>query len=225
MRPVVLLTAILMLAACQSAPDETKDWFDGGPMQPASAETLQLTARVLASKGETTKAGYLINRMLTDFPDYVGTYTEGAEVLLIEGRVSEAIKWIDRGLARLPDQPVLLNNRGVCHLLAADLNQAAADFQEAYRLDPDDAEYVANLALARALQGQEQEATSLWSRVLDSEEVESNLRIARDSRSNFRTATVPAGQAVAKTSPGSVQEAADSGKTRQNDSALTPDSR
>jgi tetratricopeptide (TPR) repeat protein len=225
MRTAFLLTAILLLAACQSAPEETKDWFDGGDMQPASAETLQLTARVLASKGETTKAGYLINRMLTDFPDYVGTYTEGAEVLLIEGRVNEAIKWIDRGLARMPEQPVLLNNRGVCHLLAADLDQAASDFAQAYRLDPDDAEYVANLALARALQGNEPEATRLWSRVLDSEQVESNLQTARDSRPNFRVGAPQSGQAVAQRGSESIQEAADSGKMGQNDSSSDPDSR
>ena len=225
MRNAFLLTAYLLLAACQATPEQSKDWFDGGDMQPASAQTLQLTARVLASKGETTKAGYLINRMLTDFPDYVGTYTEGAEVLLIEGRVNEAIKWIDRGLTRMPEQPVLLNNRGVCHLLAADLDQAASDFAQAYRLDPDDAEYVANLALARALQGQEQEATHLWSRVLDSEQVEGNLQIARDSRASFRTAAPSGGRAVAQTTSASVQEAADSGKTRQIDSASGPDPR
>ncbi|MFM9145455.1 MAG: hypothetical protein ACKORL_08875, partial [Phycisphaerales bacterium] len=84
---VGLLSACAALGGCQSAQDASKDWFEGGPMQPATAETLQLTVRVLAAKGQTAQAGFLLNRMLVDHPDHLGTYTEGAEVLLIEGRV------------------------------------------------------------------------------------------------------------------------------------------
>ncbi len=88
---VALLAAGSILCGCQSAQDTDKDWFEGGPMQPATAETLQLTVRVLAAKGQTAQAGFLLNRMLVDHPDHLGTYTEGAEVLLIEGRVDDAI--------------------------------------------------------------------------------------------------------------------------------------
>ena len=105
---------------------------------------------MLAAKGETSRAGYVMNRMLADYPDFVGTYSEGAEVLVIEGRISEAVKWLDRGLAKFPNHPVLMNDRGMCHLLLADLPAAKADFEVAYQADTDDSEYVANLALAHA---------------------------------------------------------------------------
>ena len=100
--------SVLLTAGCQSTEEKPKDWFEGGPMQPATADTLQMTARVLATKGRTEQAGFLLNRMLSEFPDHLGTYTEGAEILLIEGRVAEAIKWLDRGLVNYPNQPILL---------------------------------------------------------------------------------------------------------------------
>lgn len=67
--PLALAGAV----ACESTPTPDPDWFDGGPLRPATAETLQLTARVLAAKGETSRAGYVMNRMLADYPDFVGT--------------------------------------------------------------------------------------------------------------------------------------------------------
>ena len=177
----IAAAAFLALAGCQSSPDANKDWFEGGPMKPATAETLQLTVRVLAAKGQTAQAGFLLNRMLADHPDFLGTYTEGAEVLLIEGRVDDAIGWLTRGLDRMPGQPLLLNDRGVCHLLAADLDAAHA-------ADPRDADFVSNVALARALEGRDEEALRLWSLVVTPEEADANLRIAVSARRKFASA-------------------------------------
>ena len=191
-RPAVVLLAICAsaLAGCQSAQDADKDWFEGGPMKPASAETLQLTVRVLAAKGQTAQAGFLLNRMLVDHPDHLGTYTEGAEVLLIEGRIDDAVAWLTRGLERMPGQPLLLNDRGVCHLLAADLASAARDFDAAHAADPRDADFVSNVALARALQGRDDEALRLWHLVVSAEEASSNLKIATAARQKFARADV-----------------------------------
>ena len=191
-RPFICRTAVVLLAfagwalaGCQSAQDADKDWFEGGPMKPASAETLQLTVRVLAAKGQTAQAGFLLNRMLVDHPDHLGTYTEGAEVLLIEGRVEDAIAWLSRGLERMPGQPLLLNDRGVCHLLAADLGSAARDFDAAYAADPRDADFVSNVALARALEGRDDEALRLWNLVVSPRDAASNLKIASAAREKF----------------------------------------
>jgi Flp pilus assembly protein TadD len=193
---VVRAAAALCLTACvgcqvsttQKEPkDQPADWFEGGPMQTASAETLQLTARVLAAKGRNEQAGFLLERMLAEYPDHIGTYTEGAEVLLIEGRVVEAIKWLDRGLTRMPNQPILVNDRGLCHLLNADLAAATQDFQKAFDADPADADYVGNLALAKALAGDEAGARQLWSRLMIPADVEANLKTAHDARPKFKS--------------------------------------
>lgn len=190
-RPLPLVGALLAIAAasaCSGPEKGSDDWFEGGPLQQPSADTLQLAARVLASKGQTDQAGFLLDRLLREHPDHLGTYTEGAEVLLIEGRVAEAIAWLERGLDRFPGQPVLLNDRGMCHLLAANLPAALSDFEAAYAADPADADFVANLALAKALAGDEQEAGRLWSRVVPASAVQANLSIARSARSRFSTA-------------------------------------
>lgn len=185
-RPLLAALLALCMIGCQSGPSEDADWFDGGPLRPATAETLQLTARVLAAKGNSAQAGFLLNRLAAEYPDYIGTYTEGAEVLLVEGRVSEAIGWLDRGLERMPNNPVLLNDRGMCHLLASDLPAATRDFKAAYLIDPGDADYVSNLALASALAGDEAVASELWSRVLSAAEVRENLQVCRKARPNFK---------------------------------------
>lgn len=184
----IFVAAVLtaFAAGCQSGPAEDADWFDGGPLKPATAETLQLTARVLAAKGSSAQAGFILNRLAAEYPDYVGTYTEGAEVLLVEGRIAEAIEWLDRGIARLPNDPVLLNDRGMCHLLASNLPAATSDFKAAFAIDPGDADYVSNLALVSALSGDEATASELWSRVLSSAEVRENLQVCREARSKFR---------------------------------------
>ena len=184
------VTAVLLLAGGCTTPTTTDapntDWFDGGPMKAASPETLQLTARVLASKGNTEQAGFLIDRMARDYPDNLGTYTEGAEVLLIQGRVREAGEWLDRGLVRFPNNPILRNDRGMCRLLEANLPAATADFEAAYASDPGDADYVANLALARALAGDTDAARALWSRVLSHEEVDHNISQAAAAAPKFK---------------------------------------
>lgn len=182
------LGLLLGLTGCASTPEQPDDWFEGGPVKSASAETLELTARVLASKGSTAQAGFVIDRLAKEHPDHLGTYTQGAEVLMIEGRFADAIQWLERGLARFPGQPMLLNDRGMCHLLTVNLPAATADFEAAYKADPADADYVSNLALAKALAGDENGATELWNRVLPPADVASNLQIARDAKGKFAPA-------------------------------------
>ena len=109
-------------------------------------------------------------------------------MLLYEGRVSEAVRWLDRGLERFPKHAVLLNDRGLCYLLVPDLAAATKDFEAAYAADQDDADYVANLALVRALAGDEAGARELWQRVAGPEQVEGNLEVARKARANFAPA-------------------------------------
>ena len=73
-RSLAIVIAAMSLVGCQSGQDKDKDkdWFEGGPMQLASPDTMQLTARVLAAKGKTEQAGYLIERMYQKYPDNLG---------------------------------------------------------------------------------------------------------------------------------------------------------
>ena len=186
-----LLLSTASLGGCQAEGDKEGSWFDGGNELPPSDETLRMTARILSAKGDFVQAGVVIERMLYEFPLDPGTYTEGAEVLLQQGRVTEAIEFLDLGLERLPGHAVLLNDRGLCSLLVGDLGAARADFEATYAVDPKDSDYVANVALALALSGDEDEARRFWSRVLPSSKVEANLAIARAARPRFSTISAP----------------------------------
>ncbi|MCP4836716.1 MAG: hypothetical protein GY895_18345 [Phycisphaera sp.] len=172
-------------AGCDTPKDKSGDWFEGGAEMPPNEETLRMTARILASKGEFAKAGYTVDRMIVEHPLREASYTEGAEILLQQGRVVDAILLLDLGLDRLPGNPILLNDRGLCRLLEADLSGATLDFAAALEADPRDADYVANMALVLALSGDEKASRKLWSRVLPADEVESNLELARAARGRF----------------------------------------
>lgn len=191
--PKLLFCASILLAGlvgCQSTTDvqASKDWFEGGSMRTASADTMQLTARILASKGKTAQAGFILDRMAREYPNDVATYSEGAEVLMIEGRITDAIAWLGKGLERLPNNPILLNNRGMCHLIGGNLPLATADFEAAHAADKADADFIGNLALARALAGDETEARRLWEQVLSRPDIEENLKLARNAQAKFAAA-------------------------------------
>lgn len=172
-------------AGCETSNDKNGNWFEGGAELPPNEETLRMTARILAAKGDFTKAGYAVDRMIAEYPQRPATYTEGAEILLQQGRVLDAILLLDMGLERLPGNPILLNDRGLCRLLEADLAGATLDFEAALKADPRDADYVANMALVLALAGEEEASKAMWSRVLPPDAVAANLQLAREARSRF----------------------------------------
>ena len=191
MRPnelaVVLLLA-LGLTSCAAGPGSQDDWFAGGEMKPTSVRTLQMTVRVLAAKGDTAGASQVARKMLLDYPRAVESYSESAELLVMAGQYQDAVALLSRGLEVAPDQALLLNNRGLCHLLLGDLKSATLDFEGAHDADVRDADYIGNLALAHALAGDvksEQKARRLWARVLPSAAVEQNLALARAARGRF----------------------------------------
>lgn len=182
--------AVVLLSlgtGCATSSDDDQDWFEGGDLKPASAETLQLTARILAAKGRTEQATALLDRMAREYPDFLGTYTEAAEVFLLEGRIARAVEILDLGLDRFPNEPILFNDRGMCRLLQQDLPRAAADFTRAMELDPSDGDFVGNAALAAALKGDDSRALELWERVVSPSQARANLAIAKKARGAFAT--------------------------------------
>ena len=138
-----MMVAMLGLGSgCDSSQDKSGDWFEGGSELPPNEDTLRMTARILAAKGDYAKAGYAVDRMIVEYPERTASYTEGAEILLQQGRVQDAIQLLDLGLDRIPGDPVLLNDRGLCRLLEADLPGATMDFAAALEVDPRDADYL-----------------------------------------------------------------------------------
>jgi len=188
MRSLALAVTTLLaisLASCSTGPRAEEDWFTGGELQPTSVRTLQMTVRVLAAKGDTTGAAQVARKLLLEHPDAVESYSEPAELMVMAGQYQDAVALLSRGLEVKPRHALLLNNRGLCHMLQGDLERATMDFQAAHDADLRDADYIGNLALAHALAGgeeSEQKARGLWSRVLPAEAVDQNLQLARAAR-------------------------------------------
>lgn len=186
--PVIAVTTLLTmcLTSCSTTPRAEDDWFTGGELQPTSVRTLQMTVRVLAAKGDTAGAVQVARKMLLEHPDAVESYSEPAELMVMAGQYQDAVALLSRGLEIAPSHALLLNNRGLCHMLQGDLERATIDFQAAHDADLRDADYIGNLALAHALAGGEEselKARNLWARVLPAEAVDHNLELARVARS------------------------------------------
>lgn len=188
MRSLALAVAILLamsMAGCSTGPRAEDDWFKGGELEPTSVRTLQMTVRVLAAKGDTAGAAQVARKMLLEHPNSVASYSEPAELMVMAGQYQDAVALLSRGLEVTPNHALLLNNRGLCHMLQGDLKRATMDFQAAHDADRRDADYIGNLALAHALAGgeeSEQSARRLWARVLPLEAVDQNLQLARAAR-------------------------------------------
>ena len=64
----LVVSALGWTAGCQAPKDKDGDWFAGGEELPPNEDTLRMTARILAAKGDYAKAGYAVDRMIAEYP-------------------------------------------------------------------------------------------------------------------------------------------------------------
>ena len=120
--------------------------------------------------------------VLNQDPDFVRAYEELAHLYVRRDLVDGAVAALEVGLQHQADDPVLLNDLGVCKLLQKDPAAAAQAFIRAAALEPDNARPRANLALALALQGRDDEALALWQQVIRPSEAAQNLELVKQAR-------------------------------------------
>ena len=179
-----LLLALALLAGCATTdtsntlPDE--EWAQGADREP-DAPTLHSMARLYASQGRDADAEIALRNLVTTQPDFTPAYEELARLYVRRDQLDGAIVALSVGLEHAPDDPVLLNDLGVCHLLRKDPQSAAQVFTRAAAMAPDDARPRGNLALSLALQGRKDEALALWRQILPPAEARRNLELALKS--------------------------------------------
>jgi len=171
-----------LLAACMSTPTEPGDapdeaWSDGADRAP-DAQTLHSMARLYAAQGRDADAEIALRSLVSNTPDFTPAYEELARLYVRRDQLDGAIVALTVGLEHAPNDAVLHNDLGVCHLLAKDPVSAAAAFIRAAALAPDDARPRGNLALSLALQGRLDEALALWQQILPPAEARKNLDLA-----------------------------------------------
>lgn len=176
MKPACLL-ALILLAGCTTT-DATDDEWSASADRAPDADTLHAMARLYAAQGRDADAEVALRNLVGNQPDFVAAYEELARLYVRRDQLDGAIVALQMGLKRQPEDAVLLNDLGVCHLLHKDPVAAAAAFTHAAAVAPDDARPRANLALALALQGRTEEALALWQQVVPPNEAQKNVELA-----------------------------------------------
>jgi Flp pilus assembly protein TadD len=183
-KAAVLLMLTVGVAGCTTTP-ASKDAdaeFASCSDLPPTAETLYASSKLLAARGREDEAFWVLKRITRDFPNYAPAYCDIAEYHMRHNRLSEATAAIKSGLAIAPDEPVLLNNLGMCSMMKGDSEQALAHFTRAASLAPGDAHYRANMGAALGMMGRYDESYAIYEQVLDEENAHYNVGVLAQAR-------------------------------------------
>jgi Flp pilus assembly protein TadD len=185
MRPLQLLspllaTALVLSSACATYPskdDYAPDSFDGAVDRGPSIATLHAMARVMAAQGRDSECEVVLEKLLTEHPDFMPAYNELAELHMRNGSLLSAEATLEAGLQRAPEDPTLLNNMGMALLLEQRYEASLDYFTQAAAADPGDARCRANMATALGMLGRIDEALALYYQVLPPEDAHYNVAV------------------------------------------------
>jgi Flp pilus assembly protein TadD len=149
--------------------------------QPPTAKTLYSMAQILATQGKDAQCEFVLRRCVQEYPQFTPAYNSLAELQMRQGRIHEAIEALSAALEIRPQDPILLNNRGMCLLLRKEYTQALAHFTEAAGRVPEREKYRANMAAALGLLGRQEECLALLQQVLPGEKAEHNAQVLRQA--------------------------------------------
>jgi Flp pilus assembly protein TadD len=179
-------------AAGQMDPDAQ---FDAGAGRAPNARTMYTLARILAAQGRDRECITVLTRTTRQYAGFLPAYSDLAEAYLRLGRTDDGIAVLDQGLRQAPQDPVLLNNLGMCWFLKGDYTQALRLFSRASMARPEDVTYKGNQAAALGMLGRTAEATALYSQFMASPDVRHNMSVlarARNGNADLAATTEPA---------------------------------
>lgn len=125
---------------------------------------------------------------MSQYPDYASVYLELGELLIKDGRSSEAIDVLEIGAIDAPEDAMIRNNLGMAYLVQDQLDMAQQEFAAARLLDANEATYTANLAMVVALQGHYDGALALYLEVMPASEAHGNIAVLAESRGDSERA-------------------------------------
>jgi len=158
--------------------------FETGADRPPTARTLYAMARILAGKGQDAQCRILLERIMTEHPDFMPAYCDMAELQMRNGWHEAAIRTLSAGLRRRATDTIIINNLGMCHLEDGDNAAALACFTQAAGLAPDNVRFRANMATALGLMGRYEESLALYKQILHPAEAHKNLGILCRARND-----------------------------------------
>ncbi len=160
---------------------DSKSFDEGGNRVPTT-DTLHSLARILASRGNDPQCELVLLHLISQHPTYAPAYNELAELRLRRDRPAEALAALECGLKAVPRDRVLLNNRGMLHVLQEDYPEAVQSFDHALKMRPDDVQLQSNRALALGLMGREEDAWAAYLTVFSPSRALHNIAVIREAR-------------------------------------------
>lgn len=168
-----LMVVTMVLGGCETQrvsydqPSAAQDEAFGAAVgRPPTARTLYAMAKLLRSKGREDEAVYVLSDVIAKHPDFQPAYVTLAELHVRHRRPDAAMQVLELGVSRTPNDPVLLNNLGMCLLLKNRAAEALEMFDRAHKIDPVNARYVTNQATALGVMGRYEEALRTYQQVI-----------------------------------------------------------
>jgi Flp pilus assembly protein TadD len=169
-----------------------QDAFEAGAGKPPTAATMYTLARILMAKGDTVQAIVTLRNLLQRYPNYGPAYNALAEAYLSTDRTDDALAALKAGVARVPQDPILLNNLGMAYFLQGDYESALTNFDRAVAIAPGEQMYTSNKAAALGMLGRVTEAADLYRKHLRKADVNENIGVLVRARSAANAMNSPA---------------------------------
>ena len=136
----VLLTVVM--AGCASDQSKYGSYaqpaedvaFNEGADRPPTPRTLTSMARILSHQGKEVQAQHVLRRVIRDHPNHLPAYCDLAEMYMRYKKVEPAIAVLTRAHEIAPQDPVILNNLGMCEMSQEQYGLALTWFEQAARL-------------------------------------------------------------------------------------------
>ncbi|MHC4441600.1 MAG: tetratricopeptide repeat protein [Planctomycetota bacterium] len=195
----LVLGCTLCVAGCQtldnklnmgSSFDEKADIaFDEGADKAPYPKTLLAGARILAVQHRDAECVYILTRLIRDHPRFLPAYCDLAEIQMRNRQFDEALKTLSAGLEKSPEDPILLNNLGMCWMLKGSYETALVAFTRAVAGEPDNTRYRANMAMVLGMMGRYEEALSLYEQMISAPDAQHNLAVLYRARKHLLVRT------------------------------------
>ena len=156
--------------------------FETAVHRPPTAQTLFAMARILEIQGRDAQASLVLNEIVQHHPEFLPAYCDLSDLQVRHRQIGLAIHILNAGLKVAPHNAVLLNDRGMCHLLKKQYPQALKDFTLATACQPANTRYRCNLALALGLMGQYKQSLAVYLLILSPTDAHYNLAVICDAR-------------------------------------------
>lgn len=193
---LVVASALLLLGlgGCASAPQapqpapqpppqsQAELEFQAGAKRPPTAKTLYALSQILAAQGKDDQAREIFERITTEHPDFLPAYCALAELHMRNQQIEQAMRILNSGLQRAPNEAIFINDLGMCQMIKGNYGAALQLFTRACSLAPDSHRYRSNLAAILGLLGRYDEALSLYFDVMSPADAHYNVAILCDAR-------------------------------------------